>query len=218
MKLSSIGFSNICCRIFCPWKLELLTLYLNLFWLLASENGEDIQVLRYEHGQKYDPHYDYFSDKVNIARGGHRIATVLMYLTDVEKGGETVFPSAEVCHPLLNCDCFQGLFVALSAFMYKTNHGIHKPLLYHLRTCNHEQVNDRRRGHAVDGDLSDCAKKGIAGEVFWWVSNQPNLNKWKLDVYECFCAKFFLFSINKVKLWFEIVDEKCQTNCFLKSL
>ncbi|KAK1277262.1 hypothetical protein QJS04_geneDACA003335 [Acorus gramineus] len=62
---------------------------------LPKENGEDIQVLRYEHGQKYDPHYDYFTDKVNIARGGHRIATVLMYLTDVEKGGETVFPSAE---------------------------------------------------------------------------------------------------------------------------
>ncbi|KAK6130386.1 hypothetical protein DH2020_035891 [Rehmannia glutinosa] len=62
---------------------------------LPKENGEDIQVLRYEPGQKYDPHYDYFTDKVNIARGGHRIATVLMYLTDVEKGGETVFPSAE---------------------------------------------------------------------------------------------------------------------------
>ncbi|XP_010912106.1 probable prolyl 4-hydroxylase 4 [Elaeis guineensis] len=62
---------------------------------LPKENGEDIQVLRYEHGQKYDPHYDYFSDKVNIARGGHRIATVLMYLSDVAKGGETVFPRAE---------------------------------------------------------------------------------------------------------------------------
>uniref|UniRef100_A0A5B7C7R9 procollagen-proline 4-dioxygenase n=1 Tax=Davidia involucrata TaxID=16924 RepID=A0A5B7C7R9_DAVIN len=62
---------------------------------LPKENGEDMQVLRYEHGQKYDPHYDYFADKVNIARGGHRIATVLMYLTDVTKGGETVFPSAE---------------------------------------------------------------------------------------------------------------------------
>ncbi|XP_051128048.1 probable prolyl 4-hydroxylase 4 [Andrographis paniculata] len=61
---------------------------------LPKENGEDIQVLRYEPGQKYDPHYDYFTDKVNIARGGHRIATVLMYLTDVEKGGETVFPAA----------------------------------------------------------------------------------------------------------------------------
>uniref|UniRef100_A0A7N0UNX3 procollagen-proline 4-dioxygenase n=1 Tax=Kalanchoe fedtschenkoi TaxID=63787 RepID=A0A7N0UNX3_KALFE len=63
---------------------------------LPIENGEDIQVLRYEHGQKYDPHYDYFTDKVNIARGGHRIATVLMYLTNVVKGGETIFPSAEV--------------------------------------------------------------------------------------------------------------------------
>ncbi|XP_010279264.1 PREDICTED: probable prolyl 4-hydroxylase 4 [Nelumbo nucifera] len=62
---------------------------------LPKENGEDIQVLRYEHGQKYDLHYDYFVDKVNIARGGHRIATVLMYLTDVTKGGETVFPTAE---------------------------------------------------------------------------------------------------------------------------
>lgn len=67
-------------------------------FVLFVENGEDIQVLRYEPGQKYDPHYDYFSDKENIARGGHRIATVLMYLTDVEKGGETVFPSAEVSH------------------------------------------------------------------------------------------------------------------------
>lgn len=62
-----------------------------------SENGEDIQVLRYEHGQKYDPHYDYFTDKVNIAQGGHRFVTVLMYLTNVTKGGETVFPVAKVC-------------------------------------------------------------------------------------------------------------------------
>lgn len=66
------------------------------FYGWISENGEDIQVLRYEHGQKYDPHYDYFTDKVNIVQGGHRLATVLMYLTNVTKGGETVFPEAEV--------------------------------------------------------------------------------------------------------------------------
>ncbi|ONK74897.1 uncharacterized protein A4U43_C03F11240 [Asparagus officinalis] len=62
---------------------------------LPEENGEAIQVLRYEIGQKYEPHFDYFVDKVNIARGGHRFATVLMYLSNVEKGGETVFPIAE---------------------------------------------------------------------------------------------------------------------------
>lgn len=78
------------------YELALISV-LVIFCDSISENGEDIQVLRYEHGQKYDPHYDYFTDKVNIARGGHRIATVLMYLTNVTKGGETVFPSAEVC-------------------------------------------------------------------------------------------------------------------------
>ncbi|MCL7026864.1 hypothetical protein MKW94_018390 [Papaver nudicaule] len=62
---------------------------------LPKENGEDIQVLKYEEGQKYDAHYDFFSDPVNVVRGGHRYATVLMYLSDVEKGGETVFPNAE---------------------------------------------------------------------------------------------------------------------------
>ncbi|KAK1402936.1 Procollagen-proline 4-dioxygenase [Heracleum sosnowskyi] len=62
---------------------------------VAAENGEDIQVLRYEYGQKYDPHFDFFRDKVNIAKGGHRIATVLMYLSDVVQGGDTVFPKAE---------------------------------------------------------------------------------------------------------------------------
>ncbi|CAH2054852.1 unnamed protein product [Thlaspi arvense] len=65
-----------------------------LYTSMVTENGEDLQVLRYEHGQKYDAHFDYFHDKVNIARGGHRIATVLMYLSNVTKGGETVFPDA----------------------------------------------------------------------------------------------------------------------------
>jgi prolyl 4-hydroxylase len=62
---------------------------------LPPENGESIQILHYEHGQKYEPHYDYFHDKVNLQLGGHRIATVLMYLSDVEMGGETVFPESE---------------------------------------------------------------------------------------------------------------------------
>ncbi|GAB4827781.1 Probable prolyl 4-hydroxylase 7, variant 2 [Ancistrocladus abbreviatus] len=62
---------------------------------LPIENGEAMQILRYGHGQKYEPHVDYFDDKINQELGGHRFATVLMYLSDVEKGGETVFPSSE---------------------------------------------------------------------------------------------------------------------------
>ncbi|KAM7280032.1 hypothetical protein ACFE04_007166 [Oxalis oulophora] len=62
---------------------------------LAPENGEALQILHYENGQKYEPHYDYFHDKANLEIGGHRIATVLMYLSDVESGGETVFPQSE---------------------------------------------------------------------------------------------------------------------------
>ncbi|GJV11117.1 prolyl 4-hydroxylase 1 isoform X1 [Tanacetum coccineum] len=58
------------------------------------ENGELIQVLRYEPNQFYRPHHDYFSDTFNLKRGGQRVATMLMYLTDNVEGGETFFPMA----------------------------------------------------------------------------------------------------------------------------
>ncbi|KAF5769016.1 putative procollagen-proline 4-dioxygenase [Helianthus annuus] len=65
------------------------------FTFLPVEHGEGLQVLHYEIGQKYDSHYDYFLDEYNTRNGGQRMATVLMYLSDVEEGGETVFPSAK---------------------------------------------------------------------------------------------------------------------------
>jgi prolyl 4-hydroxylase len=68
----------------------------NSYFVSGSENAESMQVLHYEIGEKYDAHFDYFHDKNNLKLGGHRIATVLMYLSDVKKGGETVFPIAEV--------------------------------------------------------------------------------------------------------------------------
>mmetsp|Transcript_17125 Transcript_17125/g.56020 ORF Transcript_17125/g.56020 Transcript_17125/m.56020 type:complete len:331 (-) Transcript_17125:77-1069(-) len=66
------------------------------FTMIPVENGEGIQILHYVKGQKYEAHYDYFHDKFNAepAKGGNRIATVLIYLSDVEEGGETVFPSS----------------------------------------------------------------------------------------------------------------------------
>lgn len=65
---------------------------------LPEENGEGIHVIHYEHGQKYETHPDYFVDKFNQENGGNRMATVLMYLSNVRKGGETVFPYAEAAN------------------------------------------------------------------------------------------------------------------------
>ena len=61
---------------------------------VPEDHGEGIQVLRYAVGQKYGPHMDAFHDAFNAdeSKGGQRLATVLMYLNDVEEGGETVFP------------------------------------------------------------------------------------------------------------------------------
>ena len=61
------------------------------------EQGEPIQVLHYQPGGEYKPHYDYFDpahpgNKEVLAQGGQRIATLIMYLNDVTRGGSTVFP------------------------------------------------------------------------------------------------------------------------------
>lgn len=63
------------------------------------ENGETLQVLQYGPGTEYRPHFDYFgpekmSSERHLQRGGNRVGTLLIYLSDVEKGGGTVFPDA----------------------------------------------------------------------------------------------------------------------------
>ncbi|XP_068660725.1 prolyl 4-hydroxylase 1-like [Aristolochia californica] len=72
-----------------------------VFSQVPAENGELIQVLRYEKNQYYRPHHDYFADTFNLKRGGQRIATMLMYLSDNVVGGETYFPLAGEG----NCSC-----------------------------------------------------------------------------------------------------------------
>lgn len=67
---------------------------ISVFSQVPVENGELIQVLRYEQNQYYKPHHDYFSDTFNLKRGGQRVATMLMYLSDNVEGGETYFPMA----------------------------------------------------------------------------------------------------------------------------
>lgn len=70
-----------------------------------QENLADgIQILRYEVGQAYVAHHDYFPTRQSSDHnwdpffgGSNRFATVFLYLSDVERGygGETVFPNSD---------------------------------------------------------------------------------------------------------------------------
>lgn len=56
---------------------------------LNVSHQEDMQVLRYGVGQEYKSHYD------SIIESSPRMATVILYLNDVNKGGETAFPQSD---------------------------------------------------------------------------------------------------------------------------
>lgn len=84
-----------------------------------DKNLEDgLQIVHYSPGKAYIPHHDYFPvlepgqslenahnfDAQN--QGSNRFATVFLYISDVEEGGQTVFPSlqSDYCkNPANNC-------------------------------------------------------------------------------------------------------------------
>ncbi|XVF59313.1 hypothetical protein PTKIN_Ptkin07bG0265800 [Pterospermum kingtungense] len=59
---------------------------------IPRHHYEAFNVLRYEIGQKYESHYDAFDPERYGPQKSQRVATFLLYLTDVEEGGETAFP------------------------------------------------------------------------------------------------------------------------------
>ena len=65
---------------------------MNIWSNLPHENGESLQILRYELSQEYKPHFDYFFDAEH--KKNNRMATILVYLSTPEEGGETIFPGA----------------------------------------------------------------------------------------------------------------------------
>ena len=61
------------------------------------ENGEGLQVLRYGAGGHTAPHFDFLipsnpTNEASLERSGQRLSTLMIYLSDVTRGGETVFP------------------------------------------------------------------------------------------------------------------------------
>jgi prolyl 4-hydroxylase len=70
---------------------------------LYNNNYEPSQIQYYQVGNSFKPHWDYFhSDhgKYYLNNGGQRTWTFMIYLNDVEKGGETNFTNInETIHP-----------------------------------------------------------------------------------------------------------------------
>lgn len=68
---------------------------------LPLVHAESLQVIHYEPGQEYRPHYDAYDLATEkgqryCERGGQRLITALAYLGDVEAGGETAFPRLDL--------------------------------------------------------------------------------------------------------------------------
>lgn len=66
---------------------------------LPVENGEGLQVLRYQPGAQSAPHFDFLlptsaASRASLQRSGQRVSTLVMYLNTPEDGGETVFPES----------------------------------------------------------------------------------------------------------------------------
>ncbi|EEC70029.1 hypothetical protein OsI_00603 [Oryza sativa Indica Group] len=64
---------------------------ISLWSFLPKENGENIQVLKYGVNRRGS-----IKEEPKSSTGGHWLATILIYLSDVKQGGETVFPRSEM--------------------------------------------------------------------------------------------------------------------------
>jgi prolyl 4-hydroxylase len=64
---------------------------------IPTVNGECLMVSHYQVGDEYYAHHDFFPPEkadysLRIQKGGQRTCTMIMYLNDVEEGGEIYFP------------------------------------------------------------------------------------------------------------------------------
>jgi prolyl 4-hydroxylase len=69
---------------------------------MHPSHGEQLHLLHYEKTQQYKPHFDWFPRQLSDAQEqqikdyGQRIATMIIFLANVEEGGETWFPKVNI--------------------------------------------------------------------------------------------------------------------------
>mmetsp|Transcript_13641 Transcript_13641/g.29261 ORF Transcript_13641/g.29261 Transcript_13641/m.29261 type:complete len:329 (+) Transcript_13641:95-1081(+) len=141
-----------------PW----LEMRIASITLVPIDHGEPFNILKYVNHQHYDSHYDTFDPKEFGAQTSQRIATVLVYLSDVEEGGETVFKregldgATREIKDWRNCDD--------SSFKYKPRKG--DAVLFWATTPD-GQIDPR----ALHGGCP--VKKGEKWVVTKWLRSKP---------------------------------------------
>mmetsp|Transcript_9734 Transcript_9734/g.27983 ORF Transcript_9734/g.27983 Transcript_9734/m.27983 type:complete len:492 (-) Transcript_9734:57-1532(-) len=135
--------------------------------------AEDLQVLHYAPSQHYWAHHDYFDPSIYrgfvTEAGQNRFITVLFYLSDVEKGGETVFPFAGDDRPVTDfSDCSRGLKVAPKAG--------DAVIFYSLLAHNHQEAcPESNRGCNLDVRSLHGSCDVVRGDKWaanYWISNK----------------------------------------------
>ncbi len=88
--------SNAWCQGACETHPDVVNIYNKIAEVTKVPRSyyETFQVLRYEIGQKYEVHHDNgVQSKSDENSAGPRMLTFFLYLSDVDEGGETVFPA-----------------------------------------------------------------------------------------------------------------------------
>jgi len=89
---TSIWFNNLSSQDSIVKRIMIRILHLTN---IPLENGEKIQILRYEKGQAHKLHHDYLYYQAQ-RQPGVRILAITLFLSDVEEGGETFFPKLDI--------------------------------------------------------------------------------------------------------------------------
>jgi len=118
---------------------------------IDEDYGEGLQVLRYEVGQEYKPHQDYF-DKPG--EHGQRTTTILLYLNTPEEGGGTVFPDAGILVQATQGNALVFEYPIADGVLSKTLHG----------------------GAPVTKGVKWAATKWFRDRPFWVDKERPSMN------------------------------------------
>lgn len=134
---------------------------------VPRNHQEHTQVLRYGLGEKYDSHHDYFDPKLyqndantlRFIQNGrrNRMSTVFWYLSDVQSGGETVFPRFNNMIEKSMTDCETGLKVKPEAG---------KVIIFYSMTAD-----GRTDSNSLHGACP--VHEGIKWAANKWVWNEP---------------------------------------------